>query len=81
MAFQCDCCHRHFGVHELNRSVEGKKSLSMVGLSVGLATRNIWAALALTVLGALIGHLIDEVVTPECPLCGEILKIVARDAW
>jgi len=45
---------------------------------LGASTKNVWVVLGMTALGLMIGHLIDEAVTPNCPLCGAALKAILR---
>lgn len=65
--------------HQVVHSSEGKAMGASVGLAVGAATKNIWAAIGVAVLGTIIGHMIDETVTPVCPWCGDVLKVIASE--
>jgi hypothetical protein len=67
--------------HQIARPSEGKAMGASVGLAVGGATKNIWAAIGVAVLGTIIGHMIDETVTPACPWCGDVLKVIASEIF
>jgi len=69
----CSTCQRWFRAHEVIRATEGKAAGLMGGLIAGAATKNLWATLGIAFLGVLAGHLVDQEVSPRCPLCGAVL--------
>ena len=75
-SYHCSCCSRTFQHHETIRTVEGKASGIMAGLMVGAVSKNIIVGLGIAIVGALVGHWIDEEVSPTCPVCGEVLKLL-----
>jgi hypothetical protein len=50
-----------------------------LGLTVSAATKNIWAAIGVALLGTVIGHMIDETIGKSCPWCGELVKVIASE--
>jgi hypothetical protein len=52
----------------------------MAGLICGAASKNVLVGLAVALVGAFAGHLIDQEVTPKCPLCGKVLKVLLEAA-
>jgi hypothetical protein len=74
--YHCEQCHEVHAAADLPSEVEAKLIGCTAGLLLGASTKNAWVALAMTALGLMIGHLIDEEVTPNCPLCGMALKAI-----
>ncbi len=74
--FHCDACRRTMPENLVAFSTAGKALLCVSGLALGAKTKNAWAAVGLALLGTMIGHLIDEEVSPQCPECGVVLKLV-----
>lgn len=77
--FCCETCRVHVPDHQVVRSHEGKATGCMLGLTAGAASKNVWATLGMALVGVLVGHLIDELVTPKCPWCGEVLQVIASE--
>lgn len=79
-SYHCACCFKTFQHHQTIRSVEGKAAGIMAGLMAGAASKNLIVGLGVAIVGALVGHWIDEEVSPSCPLCGEVLKLLVASA-
>jgi len=76
--YHCHYCNQLFERAQV-ASHKGKALGCATGLAVGASTKNAWAAIGAAVVGTLLGAIIDETVTPECPLCGTILKLVVSN--
>jgi len=79
-SYHCSCCSRTFQHQETIRTVEGKVAGIMAGLMVGAVSKNVLVGLGVAIVGALVGHWIDEEVSPNCPLCGEVPKLLVASA-
>lgn len=69
----CPNCHEQ---HDIGEQVLGKLGGLLIGGAAGSASHDPWAALTGAIIGALIGHMIDETVLPKCPECGTILELI-----
>lgn len=78
--YQCGCCARSFHDQDVIHSTEGAMTGIMAGLICGAASKNVLVGLAVALVGAFAGHLIDQEVTPKCPLCGKVLKVLLEAA-
>jgi hypothetical protein len=74
--YHCEHCEKVHAAADLPSEVEAKLIGCSAGLLLGASTKNAWVALGMAALGLMIGHLIDEEVTPKCPLCGVALKAI-----
>lgn len=79
--FRCSSCRTFHAEDEVVRSVAGKATGCAAGLALGAAADDVWAALALALVGAAVGHWIDTEVSPRCPLCGAVLKALIPAAF
>jgi len=79
-SYHCRSCVQRFERHEVNISNDGKMGGLTAGLIAGAASKNPLLGLGIAVVGILIGHWIDEEVTPKCPVCGEVLKVILESA-
>jgi hypothetical protein len=79
-SYHCSCCFKTFEHHETIRSVEGKAAGLVAGLMAGAVSKNVLVGLGVAIVGALVGHWIDEEISPSCPLCGELLKLLVASA-
>ena len=76
--YLCTSCREFVPDGDAVPSNEGKALGCVSGLFMGAASKNVWTAVGLAVAGAVLGHIIDKHVTPHCPVCGAVLKQLAR---
>lgn len=74
------CCGHSFEDHEAVRTNEAMVAGITAGLLAGAASKNVLVAIGVAVAGAFVGNWIDHNVTPTCPLCGEVLKLLVSSA-
>jgi hypothetical protein len=79
-SYHCRSCVQGFERHEAIISHDGKMGGLTAGLIAGAATKNPLVGIGIAVIGILVGHWIDEEVTPKCPVCGEILEVLLQAA-
>ena len=73
--YVCPNCQ---GQYNIGAQVLGKLGGMLIGGAAGGATRDPWAAWPAWYSGALIGHVIDESVLPNCPECGTVLELIGE---
>ena len=82
--YHCHCCSQTFdetkAVFPHGSAHAGKAGGFVTGLAIGAATKNGWAALITALALGIAGTIVDETVTPKCPTCGALLKVVLRAA-
>jgi hypothetical protein len=79
-SYHCRGCVQRFERHEVNISNEGKMGGLSLGLLAGAASKNPIVGIGIAIVGILIGHWIDEEITPTCPICGEVLQVLVQAA-
>jgi hypothetical protein len=79
-SYHCHACAQGFARHQVDVTHEGKMAGLTAGLLAGAATKNPLVGIGIAVIGIIVGHWIDEEVTPKCPVCGEVLEILLEAA-
>jgi hypothetical protein len=79
-SYHCHSCVQRFERQEVRISNEGKMGGLTAGLLAGAASKNPIVGIGVAVVGFLIGHWIDEEITPKCPVCGEVLQVLVQAA-
>ncbi len=79
--FHCAHCNIIHTRDQVDFATDGKAIACAAGLALGASTKNVWLAIGLAALGLIVGHMIDEEISPRCPVCGAVLKAVLTAAF
>ena len=74
--YHCGTCRVFRADHQVVRSDAGKAACGLAGLALGAPAKDMWVCVALGLVGAAIGHVIDTEISPRCPACGAALTAV-----
>lgn len=78
--YHCGCCAKLFRDQDVPRQNDGLRAGILAGLAAGAASKNLLVGLGVALVAGWAGHVIDQEVTPKCPLCGKVLKVFLRAA-